>query len=137
MSADRQRIVAFLVDHYEHPRNRGTIADADIHEVSGNTECGDFVEVYATVTTDEGVAHLAHLAFEAHGSTICIAAASYLSERLRGMPLDAVEGCDQETLLDELGREVVASSRVSATLALVTLQRGVHAWRMRHPAGGG
>lgn len=134
MSADRKRIVAFLVDHYEHPRNRGAIADADIHEVSGNTECGDFVEVYATVASDEGTCRLTQLAFEAHGSTICVAAASYLSERLRGMPLDAVEKFDQETLLDELGRAVVASSRISATLALVTLQRGVHAWRMRHPA---
>ncbi|HEX6818760.1 MAG TPA: iron-sulfur cluster assembly scaffold protein [Ktedonobacterales bacterium] len=133
MSADRKRIVAFLVDHFEHPRNQQPIAGADIHETSGNTECGDFVEAYATIATDnDGSSRLDRLAFEAQGSTVCVAAASYLSERLRGMPLDAVEGFDQETLLDELGREVVASSRVSATLALVTLQRGVHHWRLRH-----
>lgn len=136
MSADRQRIVAFLVDHYQHPRNQGTLVDPDIRESSGDTECGDFVEVYAMVATDGGDAHLERLTFDARGSTICVAAASYLSERVQGMPLDAVERFDQETLIDELGREVVAGSRVSATLALVTLQRGVHAWRVRHANSG-
>jgi NifU-like protein involved in Fe-S cluster formation len=135
VSADRQRIVAFLVDHYQCPRNRGALADPDIHEASGDTECGDFVEVFATVATDGGDARLERLTFEAHGSTICVAAASYLSERMQGMPLDAVERFDQETLIDELGREVVSGSRVSATLALVTLQRGAHTWRVRHAGG--
>ncbi len=37
VSSDREQIVAFLVEHYEHPRNRGPLPDADIHEASGNT----------------------------------------------------------------------------------------------------
>jgi hypothetical protein len=47
------------------------------------------------------------------------------------MSLEEAEGFGQETLLDELGREVVGSSRMSATLALVTLQRGVRRWRLQ------
>ena len=131
VSADRQRILAFLVDHVDHPRNRGALVDPDIHEASGDTECGDYVEIFATVACDGAAERLERLTFEAQGSTICIAAASYLCERLQGMPLDDVERFDQETLIDELGRAVVAGSRIAATLALVTLQRGVHDWRMR------
>ncbi len=132
-SSDRQRILAFLVEHYERPRNRGPLANADIHEASGNTECGDYVEMYATVGADE---RLEAVAFEGRGSTICLAAASYVTERAHGMTLAQVEDLSQEALLDELGREVVAASRTSATLALVTLQRGAHAWRLRHAGGG-
>ena len=132
MSSDRQQIVAFLVEHYEHPRNRGPLPEADIHEASGNTECGDYIEMYASVGPGE---RLERITFEGSGSTIGLAAASYLTERLHGMTLAKVDGFSQETLLDELGREVVGSSRLSATLALVTLQRGVRQWWLRQASG--
>jgi nitrogen fixation NifU-like protein len=133
VSSDRQQIVAFLVEHYEHPRNREPLPDADIHEASGNTECGDYVEMYATVGAG---GRLERVTFQGNGSTIGLAAASYVTERLQGMTLAEVEGFGQETLLDELGREVVGSSRMPATLALVTLQRGVRQWRLRHDSEG-
>ncbi len=133
VSSDRQQIVAFLIEHFQHPRNRGPLADADIHEASGNTECGDSVEMYALVSAD---GRLERVSFEGTGSTIGMAAASYVTERVRGMSLEEVEGFAQETLLDELGREVVASSRMAATLALVTLQRGVRQWRLRQAREG-
>jgi nitrogen fixation NifU-like protein len=133
MSSDRQRIVAFLVEHYERPRNRGTLDGADIHEASGNTECGDYIEMYAKVDAD---GQMERITFEGTGSTICLAAASYLTERLQGMSLAEVDSFSQETLLDELGRAVVASSRMSATLPLVTLQRGARQWRLRQASEG-
>jgi hypothetical protein len=36
-----------LLDHFEHPRNRRELADADIHEHIDNPLCGDVVTVYA------------------------------------------------------------------------------------------
>jgi nitrogen fixation NifU-like protein len=38
-----------LLDHFEHPRNRRELEDADIHEHIDNPLCGDVVTVYAKV----------------------------------------------------------------------------------------
>jgi nitrogen fixation NifU-like protein len=133
VSSERQRILAFLVEHYERPRNRGPLADADIRAASADTECGDYIEMFARVSADE---RLESVAFEGRGSTICLAAASYLTERVRGMTPAEVEHLSQETLLDELGHEVVDGNRASATLALVTLQRGMRQWRLRRAGEG-
>ena len=52
MSIDRQEAIEFLVDHYQNPRNRGPIEDADLHLTGGNPGCADRVEMYAKVDAD-------------------------------------------------------------------------------------
>src|SRR5579859_7566773 len=77
VSTDRQEIIEFLVDHYEHPRNRGPLPDADIHLTGGNPGCSDKVEMYARVNPD---GHIEQVTFEGEGCTISMAAASYVTE---------------------------------------------------------
>lgn len=132
MSTDRQEIIEFLVDHYEHPRNRGALPDPDIHLTGGNPGCSDLVEIYAKVGAD-GV--LEDVSFEGSGCTISMAAASYVTEMVQGMTLEQVDTLSTETLIDELGREVVMTRPTCATVALGTLKQGVHQLRMRRLAG--
>src|ERR687891_610686 len=43
---DRQLQIQILLDHYEKPRHRGALDDADVTMPGGNPGCGDVVTVY-------------------------------------------------------------------------------------------
>lgn len=131
MSMDRQEAIEFLVDHYQHPRNRGPLENADVHLTGGNPGCSDRVEMYARVGPDGRVEAVS---FEGEGCTISMAAASYVTEMVQGMTLEEVEQLDFEALIDDLGREVVMARPTCATVALGTLKKGVHELRMRRLA---
>lgn len=132
MPMDRQEAIEFLVDHYQNPRNRGPLADADVHLTGGNPGCSDRVEMYAKVGPDGRVEQVS---FEGEGCTISMAAASYVTELVQGMTLDEVERLSPETLMDDLGREVVMTRPTCATVALGTLKKGLHELHMRQLAG--
>jgi nitrogen fixation protein NifU and related proteins len=134
MTMSRQEVIEFLVDHYQNPRNRGYLEDADIHQTGGNPGCADRVEMYAKV--DES-GRIQAVSFEGEGCTISMAAASYVTELIQGMSIDEVEELTFETLMDDLGREVVMSRPTCATLALGTLKQGLHELDMRRKAASG
>ena len=69
-----------VLDHYQRPRNRGVLEDADIEEHLNNPLCGDEVTVYANL----GDGKVAELTFTGRGCSISQASASMLTERLRG-----------------------------------------------------
>ncbi len=131
MSMDRQEAIEFLVDHYQHPRNRGPLENADVHLTGGNPGCSDRVEMYARVGPDGRVEAVS---FEGEGCTISMAAASYVTEMVQGMTLEEVEQLDFEALMDDLGREVVMARPTCATVALGTLKKGIHELRMKRLA---
>ncbi|HST89319.1 MAG TPA: iron-sulfur cluster assembly scaffold protein [Ktedonobacterales bacterium] len=132
MPMDRQEAIEFLVDHYQNPRNRGPLEDADVHLTGGNPGCSDRVEMYAKIGPDGRVEQVS---FEGEGCTISMAAASYVTEMVQGMTLDEVEQLSPETLMDDLGREVVMTRPTCATVALGTLKKGLHELHMRQLAG--
>jgi nitrogen fixation NifU-like protein len=127
MTMDRQEAIEFLVDHYQNPRNREAMPDADVHLTGGNPGCADKVEMYAKISPDGQVERVT---FEGEGCTISMAAASYVTELTQGMTLEEIEQLTFETLIDDLGREVVMSRPTCATVALGTLKKGIHEYRM-------
>jgi nitrogen fixation NifU-like protein len=131
MPMDRQEAIEFLVDHYQNPRNRGVLLDADIHLTGGSPGCADRVEMFAKVGEDGRVEDVT---FEGEGCTISMAAASYVTELVRGLTLDEVDDLTFETLIDDLGREVVMTRPTCATVALGTLKKGAHELKMRRLA---
>ena len=54
MAIDKQELMDFILDHYENPRNSGTISDADkvqnsVCQNGGNPGCGDIVTICLNV----------------------------------------------------------------------------------------
>ena len=131
MSMDRQEAIEFLVDHYNNPRNRGSMEHADIDQNGGNPGCADKVEMFARVDPE---GRIEAVSFEGEGCTISMAAASYVTELVQGMTLEEVEQLSFETLIDDLGREVVMARPTCATVALGTLKQGAHELRMKRMA---
>ena len=76
-----------VLDHYQRPRNRGELENADIEERLNNPLCGDEVTVYANLRGDE----LADVRFVGRGCSISQASASMLTERLSGKGREEAE----------------------------------------------
>lgn len=70
-----------ILDHYRRPRNRGVLAGADRTASLRNPLCGDEITVY--VALDGEVVREA--AFTGQGCSITQAAASMLTEAVRGL----------------------------------------------------
>jgi nitrogen fixation NifU-like protein len=77
-----------VLDHYQRPRNRGELENADLEEHLNNPLCGDEVTVYANLRDDE----IAEVAFIGRGCAISQASASMLAERLQGKSREEAEG---------------------------------------------
>ncbi|MGO8948248.1 MAG: iron-sulfur cluster assembly scaffold protein [Ktedonobacterales bacterium] len=131
MTMSRQEAIEFLVDHYQNPRNRGPLEDADVHLSGGNPGCADRVEMYAKV---DDAGRVEAVSFEGEGCTISMAAASYITELVQGMTIGEVEDLTFETLAEDLGREVVMTRPTCATVALGTLKKGIHELDMQRRA---
>ncbi len=124
---DRQEAMEFLMDHYENPRNVGPLEHADVSLNGGNPGCADVITMYARFGED---GKLADVHWEGEGCTISRAAASYVTEMTQGLTAEEVEQLSFEDLIEQLGRELVMTRPTCATLALGTLKKGVHEYRM-------
>jgi nitrogen fixation NifU-like protein len=124
---DRQAIIERLLDHYEHPRCHGPLADADVIVPGGIPDCGDQVTIYLKVDPERE--RVAALRFEGQGCSVSQAAASILAEALQGASLETIEALDDAAALELVGYEVARARPRCATLALHTLQAAVLAYR--------
>ncbi len=76
-----------LLDHYQRPRNRGELENADLQEHLNNPLCGDQVTVYATIRDGR----VDEVTFTGRGCSISQASASMLTEHLSGKSREEAE----------------------------------------------
>ena len=119
---DRQEQLEFILDHYENPRYKGSLPDAEASVEGGNSGCGDIITMYLKVDPQTGQAAVT---FEGEGCTISQASASYLAEEVNGKTLDEILEIDYNILMDALGREIVQQRTRCATLSLDTLRAAI------------
>ncbi|MBE3558780.1 MAG: iron-sulfur cluster assembly scaffold protein [Ktedonobacteraceae bacterium] len=129
---DRQEAIEFLLEHYENPRNRGSLEHPDVNLKGGNPGCADIITMQAHFDQDGKVDEVR---WDGEGCTISRAAASYVTELVRGMSAEEIEAMSFEDLIEDLGRELVMTRPTCATLALGTLKKGVHEYAMHKRAG--
>ena len=98
-----------VLDHFEHPRNAGTIADADGSVRIENPACGDILEL--TLRIDAG--RIAEIRFRAKGCVAAMACGSALTELVRGKTVDTARKMTREELLRAVGGLPEASSHAS------------------------
>ena len=126
---DRQLQIQILLDHYQNPRHRGALEDPDVAMPGGNPGCGDVVTVYLKGAEDHE--HLRDATYEGEGCTISMAASSMLLEEVhRGnLTMDQVLDMDYNEMIEQLGRQIVASRPRCATLGLGTLKAAIRKYQ--------
>jgi nitrogen fixation NifU-like protein len=102
-----------VMDHFTHPRNVGTLDDADgIGEV-GNPVCGDMMTFYIKVKGDK----LVDVKFQTFGCVAAIAVSSMVSEMAMGKTLKEAKAISKKAVaesLDGLPKEKMHCSNLGA-----------------------
>ncbi|MDQ3692597.1 MAG: iron-sulfur cluster assembly scaffold protein [Chloroflexota bacterium] len=129
---DRQDYIDYLVDHYENPRSKHRMEDADVQLGGGNPGCGDLITVYLKIEDDR----IKDISFEGEGCTISQAGGSIIAEMAGGMSLDEVKALGLDTMKEEMGEDVVKSRVLCATLALGTVQAAIDQYRRERTLAG-
>lgn len=122
---DRQQYIEILLDHFENPRGRHRMDNADVQLGGGNPGCGDLITMYLKIDDDR----VTDVSFEGEGCTISQAGGSIITELVEGLSLDDIKALGTHTMIDEMGADVVKSRVRCATLALGTVQAAVDQFR--------
>jgi nitrogen fixation protein NifU and related proteins len=120
--ADDQFYREYILDHYKNPRNFGRIEAADISHEEYNPLCGDLVGM--DFRLGDGV--IQEVKFHGRGCAISQASASLMTERLKGMSLEAAREISTEDVLDELGIDISPARLKCALLSLKVLKVGAY-----------
>ncbi len=88
-----------VTDHYENPRNVGTIADADGTATVGSAANGEMVKLTLKITDNVVVA----AKFRAFGCPTAIASASVLTELITGADISEAKKITADQLSNALG----------------------------------
>jgi nitrogen fixation NifU-like protein len=114
---------AQLLDHFEHPRNPGEVANPDATVQVENPACGDILKLSLKVAQGR----IAEIRFLAKGCVPAIACGSVLTELVRGITLEAARGLRREEIVQAVGGLPEASAHAShlAMDALAAVLKGV------------
>ena len=88
-----------VMDHFNNPRNVGSIEDADgIGEV-GNAKCGDIMKMYMFI--EDGV--IKDISFKTFGCGAAIATSSIATDMVKGRTIEEALKLTNQQVVDELG----------------------------------
>src|SRR5687768_4549004 len=109
---------ATIMEHFRRPRNQGPLPTADVAREGANPLCGDRIRIELAVR--DGC--VVEARFTANACAISVAAASLLTERVRGMSAADVRAIGDEEILAALGGEIPPARRPCAVLPLATMR---------------
>ena len=105
-----------VLDHFQHPRNPGEVADPDASAQIENPACGDVLKLTLRVAAGR----IEEIRFLAQGCVPAMACASLLTELVQGKSLVEARQLRREDLVRALGGLPQASTHASH-LAVDTL----------------
>jgi nitrogen fixation NifU-like protein len=113
-----------ILEHYRHPRNKGSMDDASVEVHMLNPSCGDEVRLHLRLEGDT----IEAVSFTGSGCSISQAAISMMTQRLQGAPVeDALELARRFTRLMHGDAEVARDRSLGDLRAL----EGVSKFPMR------
>jgi nitrogen fixation protein NifU and related proteins len=88
-----------LIDHFEHPRNSGTMESPDISVQAENPACGDVMKLMLRVR--DGL--VVEAKYQVRGCVASIGCGSALTDAISGKSTDAVRALKREDLVSAVG----------------------------------
>ena len=113
-----------VLDHAEHPRNRGVLEDANARGYNMNPVCGDTLVLMLRV--EDG--RIAEARFQTEGCTASVATSSIITEMVTGLTLDEASDLTYDDVSIEVGG-LPASKLHSAALVIDGLRRAIASYK--------
>ena len=88
-----------VMDHFQHPRNVGSIENADAIGEVGNAKCGDIMKMYLKIKDNV----ITDVKFETFGCGSAIASSSMATEMIKGKTIDEALAVTNKQVVDALG----------------------------------
>jgi nitrogen fixation NifU-like protein len=107
---------AEVLDHFQNPRNAGTLKSPDVSAQMENPACGDVLELSAKLAGRT----IVEIGFRAKGCVPAMACGSAVTELLKNKNIEEARQVSREELVRKVGGLPPASSH-AAQLAMDTL----------------
>ena len=88
-----------VMDHFMHPRNVGSIENADGVGEVGNAKCGDIMKMYLNIRDNV----IEDVQFETCGCGSAIASSSVATEMIKGKTIEEALAVTNKQVVDALG----------------------------------
>ncbi len=112
----------YVLDHFKHPRNYGTIDDPDTTCEEGIPSCGDLIRLDINIADGR----VDEVKFSGKGCAVSQAAASILTEMVLDKKVDECRMMTDEEMLESLGAKVSPIRFKCALLALHVLRKALN-----------
>ena len=89
-----------VMDHFLHPRNVGSIENADGVGEVGNAKCGDIMKIFLKI--DRKTQVVTDVKFETFGCGSAIASSSMATEMIKGKPLSEALALSNKAVAEAL-----------------------------------
>lgn len=108
-----------ILDHYRNPRNYGVLKQATKTAFFYNPLCGDAMKMEVIINDDI----VQEVVFSGAGCAISQAAASLLTERIKGRPISSLIKLDESAILEMLKIQLSPIRLKCALLPLEVLRK--------------
>lgn len=93
-----------VMDHFNHPRNVGSMKDADGVGETGNPTCGDIMKIFLKVGKNaKNEEYIEDIKFQTFGCGAAVATSSMITELVKGKTLAEAENVSNQAVAEALG----------------------------------
>jgi nitrogen fixation NifU-like protein len=117
-----------VLDHLQHPRNAGSMADPDAVGVQANPICGDTMKLMLRI--EDG--RVTEARWQTVGCNPAVATSSFATELATGKTVDELAAVTGDDILAALGGLPPGKTHAS-TMAAEALRKAAAGYRARHP----
>lgn len=116
-----------VMEHFQHPKNMGKLADYDAVGKVGNPVCGDVMHIYIKVKDGR----IADIGFETMGCAAAIATSSMVTELAKGKTLEEAKRITRDDVAGALEGLPPVKMHCS-NLAADGLRKAIEAYERKH-----
>jgi nitrogen fixation protein NifU and related proteins len=107
-----------ILEHYKNPHNYGELHGHNISYRDVNPLCGDIIEMHMIIESGK----IKDVMFNGKGCVISQAAASMLTDEIKGKPIDEALKLEKEDILEMLYVEISPARQKCAFLSLKVMK---------------
>ena len=116
-----------VLEFFRNPKNLGKMEDPDAFAQAGSPACGDVISLYLRIVKRDGTEVIEDAKFESYGCAANIAAASMLTEMIKGKTVREAWEVEWQDVAEALGG-LPPVKRHCSILAVGALRRAIRAY---------